>query len=84
MSLNGTRWRRKPKDNVSRLTALHRPAVSGVLEVKPTLATLQSYLGLSDVEDPDIGIADAIIDLEDETLREGAAIKSLPIGKQAE
>ena len=43
-----------------------RSSVSGVQEVRPVLVKIQHMLGMPEVEDPDIGYAEQVIEIEDE------------------
>ncbi len=47
-------------------TIVLEPAVSGVQEVKPALEKMQDMLGITDIEDPDIGMARGSIELWEE------------------
>ena len=50
----------------SSCTIFLRPAVSGVKEIQPTLGKIQNMLGMPNIEEPDIGYAEAIIEVEEE------------------
>ena len=50
-----------------------RPSVSGVLEVRPVLTKMQHMLGMPDEEEPDIGCAEQVIELEEEMFRSNAS-----------
>ena len=41
-------------------------AVSGVREVRPVLEKMQDMLGMADIEEPDIGMAELVIELWEE------------------
>ena len=48
-------------------TIVLRPAVSGVQEVRPVLEKIQDMLGMTDIEEPDIGYARDLIEFWEET-----------------
>ena len=47
-------------------TVVLQPAVSGVQEVRPVLEKMQDMLGMADIEEPDIGMAELVIELWEE------------------
>ena len=50
-------------------TIVLRPAVSGVQEVMPILEKMQNMLGTTNIEEPDIGMAEIVIELWEECFR---------------
>ena len=50
-------------------TIVLRPAVAGVQDVRPFLKKMQDMLGLAETKEPDLGLAEAVIELWEERFR---------------